>query len=602
MKKLPNQSGFSVIEVILAATLFVILASAATISIISGLNTNRLGSEVTVANQYNTEGMEAVRSIKNQSYTTLAAKGDAGNTGVVLSGGVWTFSGTGNTLPSDSRFNRVITVTCIQRNASGNIVGNIACSNINSDGNTRKVTATTTWNFNSARQNSVVLTEYLTNWRPKKGGLLVYGNGGTTTNAVSYQTYNANTDTWSAAASTASVGQSASSALRSVRIFASSTREEKVAISRHYNGTTQAIYAQVYNGSSWGNAIQLSLWSATTFLDVRNFDGTYLANGDFMVVYSDNTSIPKFAIWNGTSWTINIALVNLANNGSGIPLYIVLRTRPGTNEAMAVFTGQARDTNTEYFNNSSGYTTASWTLHSRHASTNPTNTKEMIDFNWFANNPLKGALIYSSASSDTRIDTKVFSANGSGGGSWSNAAQAPAQGILGAMNLDTRNGADEYIACDKDANNDILCFRSNATPSWSSPTNNTITTTTQTGVERSYDIEYESVSGATGIILYSDDTSTPKLKKYNAATNTFDASATPLTALSGILYGVRLVPQPEGNDILSLMFDANRRIYTAVWDGTNNIIYTSGAKSMTVHGTNGSATTEFWANFTWDKF
>src|SRR5258708_18283301 len=104
------EAGFSVIEVIIAAAVFITFASGAIVAIISAINTNRLGAEQTIASQYASEGLEAVRSIKNQSWTTFISKTDAGNTGVAISGGVWTFSGINNTLASDNRFTRTISV------------------------------------------------------------------------------------------------------------------------------------------------------------------------------------------------------------------------------------------------------------------------------------------------------------------------------------------------------------------------------------------------------------------------------------------------------------------------------------------------------------
>src|SRR5256885_8235133 len=115
------QNGFSILEVIIAVAIFVTFAVGSVVALISGLNTNRLGSEVTIANQYTAEGLEAARSIKNQSWSTLITKSDAGNTGVAVSGGVWGFSGTSNTLASDTRFTRTISITSVARDGSGNI-------------------------------------------------------------------------------------------------------------------------------------------------------------------------------------------------------------------------------------------------------------------------------------------------------------------------------------------------------------------------------------------------------------------------------------------------------------------------------------------------
>lgn len=604
-----NSAGFSILEIILAVAIFVTFATGSIIALLSGYNLNRLGAEKTIANQFNAEGMEAVRSIKNQAFTNLSTLASAYCTtgaGVNISGGgTWTFKASGTTdifvHSTTDNFIRTIKICPVQRDSAGSL-GDIVASGGVVDGNTMKATVTTTWNFSNSRPESVTLTSYFTNFRAKKGGMLVYGNGGTTTDAIQYQTYNATTDTWSAAASTADVdGATTNKALRSIRVYASSGRNEKIAISRHYNGSSQFIYTQVYNGNTgtWGNVQLLSSWAATTFLDVRNFDGTYLANGDFMVVYSDNTTTPKFRIWNGTSWSASSISMRVSG---GIPNFIVVRARPGTNEVMVVLFDQASDTNSEYFNNSSGYVTASWTLHSEHSTSAPTNTKEFIDFNWNPNPPTKGALNYLSGSTDRRMNVKIFTANESGGGSWGSTANAGAQGTLGALNIDGRYGTDEFIACDKDANNDIYCFETNTTPSWTTPTNNIMTTNTQPGIERSFDVVYESVSGSTGIVVYSDNTAIPKLRKYSVNTNTFDAAATSLGALSGILNGVKLLPQPAGDDIMILSFDANRHIYTTVWDGVNSAVYGSGAKGFTVHGINGSVATEFWGNFAWDNF
>jgi len=596
--------------VILAIAIFVAMSTGTVVAVVSGFNLNRTGAEKTIATQFTAEGMEAVRSIKNRAFSNLSSLAAAYCTtgaGVQISGGVWTFkaSGTTDTLLHNAGDNyiRTITVCPTQRNIAGS-TGDIVASGGVIDSNTMKVTVTTTWYFTSTRQESVSLTSYFTNYKDKKGGMLVYGNGGTTTDAIQYKVYSADTDTWSAAASTADIDSGTTNrALRAVRLYASSSRDEKIAISRHYNGTTQYIYASVFNGTSWLTPTLLTSWNAATFLDVRNFDGAYLSNGYFLVVYSDNSNIPKFRAWNGTAWSAQTSTQNIG----GVPNYITTRVRPGTNEVMAVFFDQSNDTNSQYFNGAScmsscTYTGSNWILHTEHAQNAPLNTKELIDFNWNPNSPTLGGLNYVTATNDRRMNLKVFTADGSGGGSWSGTANTPNQGTVGAINIDGRYGANEFLSCDKDASSDITCFRGNTTPVWATPTNNVMTTNTEPGIERSFDVVYESVSGATAVIVYSDNTATPKLRKYNAATNAFDASATNVTALSATLFGVRMVPQPSGDDIMMLMFDGNRRLYTQVWDGTNALLYSSGGRGFTTHGINGSLNNEFWGNFIWDRF
>ena len=268
---------------------------------------------------------------------------------------------------------------------------------------------------------------------------------------------------------------------------------------------------------------------------------------------------------------------------------------------MAAFYDQVKNTNTEYFNGGS-YVTGSWTLHARHASTAPLTTKEYVDFTWSPNTTTKGALIFSSAAADRAMDTKIFTANGSGGGSWSGSANTSNQGTLGAMQIASRLGADEFQACDKDANNDIYCFKSNMTPTWTTPTNNIMTLTTEPGIQGSFDMDFEPVSGALALAVYSDNTTVPKYKKYIASTSTWDAAATNIPALGEVLTAVRVKTMPDSDDIMVLMSDVNLEIYTIEWNGSTNAMYTTPAgKALTLHGSNGSDITEFWYDFAWDR-
>ncbi len=148
--------GFSVVEVILAAALFVIFVTGSITLILQGLNSNRLGEEQTIANQYASEGIDATRSIKNLGFTNLV---NSVGTGITLSGGVWSFSGSNNIL--SNKFTRVLSVSDVSRDVNGNIV----VSGGTLDPLTKKIVSTVSWNFTPTRSNSVVLTSYLTNWK-----------------------------------------------------------------------------------------------------------------------------------------------------------------------------------------------------------------------------------------------------------------------------------------------------------------------------------------------------------------------------------------------------------------------------------------------------
>lgn len=151
-----SKKGFSAVEVILAAALFMIIATGAVIVVVQGLDSNRLGEEQTVATQYASEGIEATRSIQNQNFASLV---NSAGTGISRVGNVWAFSESNNIL--SSKYTRVLTVSDVQRDGSGNIVTNGGIL----DPLTKKVTSTVTWNFTPTRNSSVALSTYLTNWK-----------------------------------------------------------------------------------------------------------------------------------------------------------------------------------------------------------------------------------------------------------------------------------------------------------------------------------------------------------------------------------------------------------------------------------------------------
>ena len=150
-------NGFSVVEVILAAALFVIISAGVVGVVLQGLQGNLTGKEQTVATQYATEGLEAMRSIRNQNFALLV---NYVGTGIVKSAGVWTLSGSNNIF---DQYTRVLKVEDVRRDGSGNIVA--AGGTI--DTRTKKVTSTVSWNVSGTRNNSVEQSIYLTDW--KKG-------------------------------------------------------------------------------------------------------------------------------------------------------------------------------------------------------------------------------------------------------------------------------------------------------------------------------------------------------------------------------------------------------------------------------------------------
>ncbi len=431
-------------------------------------------------------------------------------------------------------------------------------------------------------------------------GMLVYGNGGTTSDAVQYKIYNSD-GTWGTAGSLADVdGATTNKALRAVRIYSSSTRNEKIAISRHYNGSAQFIYGQVYNGTTktWGNVVQLSTWTAATYLDVQNFDGTYLANGNFMVIYSDNTVIPKMQTWNGTAWSGVSSLTTLG--ASQIPNYVVAKARSGTNEVMASFFTQNSRTISEYYSGSA------WSAITSHSNAAANATQRFVDFTWSRNTSTTGMIVYPAANNSKFPTYKIWQANGSGSGTWGTALSGTTVAqITTKFSVVDRPGANEFQVCSEyttttpSINCDKVTF-SGTTATLSKPTNSTIGAT-DNGLQVSYELGFESLSGTPAIIVYSDTTSTPKYKKYTASTNTWDVAATSIGAISNVTKSVRIIPKLKSDDMMILFADGAMKMDSVMWDGTNGVMYaTPAGKALTLQASTGSAATDYWYDFTWD--
>ena len=593
----PPADGFSLVEVIFAVFFLSFFLGGTVFLLVENASSLLANSDHLTALNLAQEGIEASSSIRTDEWCNATT----GVHGLAITAGQWSYAGTGDTI---GKFTRTVQIDPVYRDSSGVIVnppGGVL------DYSTKQVTVTVTWLDSAGTQQQQQLFSYPTYWRAPRNGMLVYGDGGTTSDTIRYRVLNGSTNQWDAALQVPDVDTSTTNkALYAVSVYGSQRRDEKIIISKHFNGTAQSIYANVYAGcTGWGTPFAITSYNSTSFTDAIGFSGTYLDSGDFMLVYADNTTIPKFRVWDGTTWSAQISMQNLTLNGSNIPTFVVAEARPGTNEVMAAFFGQAKDTNTQYFNGGV-YTTANWTLHARHANNAPVNSKKLVDFDWSRNTPTKGGLVFSNASTDRRMHIKIWTANGAGGGSWGSTANTANQAnALGSLVIKDQPGANEFIACNKDNKNPprVICYRSTQTPAWSNPANQILTANSDTGIQISFGANFEDGDGLEAIAVYSDGTAVPSLKKYIATTQTWDAAATPLPAVGAALETARVIPQSKTNDVMLLLANTNQDVYSAVWNGDTNAVYTSpGGYVFAAHGVSGSADENFWYDFAWDQF
>lgn len=143
------------IELLLAGAVFAVFATATVEVLFFGLEADRLGEETTIATEYASEGMEALRSIKAKSFDNLSV---TSATGLARVSGDWILSGTDNTF---GKYTRVIAIEEVRRGDDGNIDENGGTT----DSDTKKVTVTVAWNVTPTRANSVVFNTFLTRWK-----------------------------------------------------------------------------------------------------------------------------------------------------------------------------------------------------------------------------------------------------------------------------------------------------------------------------------------------------------------------------------------------------------------------------------------------------
>lgn len=586
MRHRPNSAGFTLIEIVLAVAIFSLLGLMVVSAFIYGRESTAAAVDRSRAAELANEGIEAVRNVASTNYSNLAAYTNGTVYYVTVVANQWSLV----TAPIviDNTFTRTAVF------ADG-------------PGGSRQLTVTVNWRENPTRQGKVSASTYLSNWQaataaPNKTGVFVYADGGTTTDRMTYRLL-LPTGVWTAPTAMPDVDASTTNRVaRSVKLFSAQTGSVKAVVSRHFDGTKQYIYGTVWNGSSWSTPQLLASWTSSDWLDVGNFGGSFMANGTFVSVYSDNSNRPKYNTWNGSSWSTQASLPALSGSGN-IPTAIVVAARPGANEVMTAILDFTTATETSYYAN------GSWEGYTTQGNNGPTNGRKLIDFAWSPVKPTVGGLVYAANQNDRSMKMRVFTADGTGSGSWSpvaNTPQQPSGSYIGSVGITPRpTGADDFIACDKDLQTppSIYCYQALPEPSgFNSVTNGLITDQTADGPQRSFDLSYEFQNGLTGLNAYSDNTANAKLKKYDSNSTTWDASPLTLPSAGGIAVKTRLAGKPNSNDAMVIVADANKNLYSVVFDGAHNTLYSTPAgNAWTAHNANGPSTSAVWFDFAWDS-
>jgi prepilin-type N-terminal cleavage/methylation domain-containing protein len=138
-----KKSGFSLLELVLAIAIFSLSSFALATMLIDSNISVRLSTERTEALFYAKEGVEAMRSIRNNNPWAYLTEGEHY---LDESGETWALTDIPNILAD--KYTRVISI-----------------EDLPDDPNTKNITVTVGWDINSGRTASVNLETVLTNWQ-----------------------------------------------------------------------------------------------------------------------------------------------------------------------------------------------------------------------------------------------------------------------------------------------------------------------------------------------------------------------------------------------------------------------------------------------------
>ncbi|MBI4034751.1 hypothetical protein HY380_02530 [Candidatus Saccharibacteria bacterium] len=581
--KLKVEGGFSLVEIMLAVFIFGLLGFIIASALIYGRESTFNGGQRNRAAMLANEGLEAVRNLARADFANLSAYNNGVDYYLTTTNNRWNLITTPSMI--DNTFNRTIVL------ADG-------------PNGSRRVTVNVSWSVNPVRDGTVASSTYIANWQaataaPDKTGLFVYANGGTTSDKLTYRILGSN-NLWTDPADLPDVdGSTTNRVARSVKLYSAQTGSAKMVLTRHYNGANQYIYGTYWTGSSFTAPQLLTKWSSTDWLDAGNFSGCFGADGSFVTVYNDGSNYPKYRTFNGSAWSAQASLAQLGNSGN-FPTNIVVKCRPGANEAMAAILSYDYDTNTSF------YSGGSWSGYTSHGN-NSANNRHMIDFDWSPVDTTKGGLLYSNTNNDKSVRMRIFTADGSGSGSWNPVTNGPPQDhVLSSVTLSSRTtGNVEFIACDKDMDTapNIYCYKNEPEASgFTTPANHQITSSTDPGTQISYATGYEVKAGLTALNAYSDNTAKLKVKLYNSSTVAWSTEPIEAPAASNTIQKTKVIGRTGSNDSMVVAADANRNLYTVVYNGTTNNLYSSPAgRAWTSHDASGPSNLAIWFDYAWDN-
>jgi len=153
-----NNSGNSLIEVIIALAIFSLLSSSLVSLILGNLSILSNSGNATKGEFLAQEGIEAMRSIKNRAWNELNINSSA----IQINNNEWNLAGEGTSEQIDN-FSRTVYLRDVFRDSNNNIIASTSPL-ASSDRSTKEVRSKASWISSRNNNISVELITYLSNW------------------------------------------------------------------------------------------------------------------------------------------------------------------------------------------------------------------------------------------------------------------------------------------------------------------------------------------------------------------------------------------------------------------------------------------------------
>ena len=267
---------------------------------------------------------------------------DVGEISVAGSGTASISGSTGNivfssafTLSAEKQYILSANVTALASNDAFNIVLNN--SGIIASGNS----------FALGEMGSVYHIEGIV--RPSNNGdiRIVYGPSASPLNTPRTRVWSGNTGSWSADVGTADGSGGVNYIVNAI----SPLGVEELQVMQWSNGSSNGLSVLSFDGNVWDNELNISSLPAPAGTPLRHFDLVYeRISGDALLVYSDDTTTPKYRTRTGGVWS---AATSVFGAMTGIAAMVELESHPGSNQIGLVVSDTSKDLHSSIWNGSS---------------------------------------------------------------------------------------------------------------------------------------------------------------------------------------------------------------------------------------------------------